>query len=433
MCGTIERSSCSRSQGHSTRRRRVSASRAATAAAESSSELTRRRLGAGRGGRRRGGAGLDRAGARRRRRLRRVLAVLRGEVVTAVGLVLPALAEVLDERVERLLLVLRGQQLLDRRRGLGERLLRGLGDLVDLEDVVAELGLHGTLELPLLGLEDRLVERLLLLALGDGRQLAALRLGGVVDRVLLRDALERLPGLERGLRLLGLRLRLGQHDAEVTPLGLRELRLVLVVVILDLLIGDGVLALGHLVADLVRDELHLHAQQDVVVRLPGVLEELLVVGGLREGLLLLLVERLLDLGVGHLDALLVGLLLEPLIVDQEAHDLLAQLVVLLLALLLVVRVGLLRLAFGRLGGRLLGGGDALGEVRRVRGLGVRTARLGGDAEPVLVLGLLDVGAVDRRDGVARDAVATSGEDGRRHKKGAERQQSQLSSHDRGRG
>ena len=200
------------------------------------------------------GAGLDRAGGGRRRRLRRVLAVLRREVVAAVGLVLPLLAEVLDERVQRLLLVLRREQLLDRRRRLLERLLRGLVDLVDLEDVVAELGLDRTLELALLGLEDRVVERLLLLALGDRRQLAALRLGGVVDRVLLGDLRERLAGLERRLGLLGLRLRLGQDDAQVAPLGLGELGLVLVVVVLDLLVGDLVLALGDLVADLVREQ-----------------------------------------------------------------------------------------------------------------------------------------------------------------------------------
>ena len=181
---------------------------------------------------------LDRAGRRRRRRLRRVLAVLRHVVLAALRLLLPLLAEVLDERVERLLLVLRRQHLLDRRLGLLERLLRGLGDLVDLEDVVAELRLDRAVDLALLGLEDRVVERLLLLALGDGGQLAALRLGGVVDRVLLGDRLERLAGLERRLGLVGLGLRLGQDDAQVAPLGLRELGLVLVVVVLDLLVGD---------------------------------------------------------------------------------------------------------------------------------------------------------------------------------------------------
>src|SRR5436853_361669 len=76
--------------------------------------------------------------ARRRRRLGRVLAVLGAVALAAVGLGLPALAEGLDERVECLLLVLGGQRLLDRRLGLVERLLRRLGDLVDLEDVIAE-------------------------------------------------------------------------------------------------------------------------------------------------------------------------------------------------------------------------------------------------------------------------------------------------------
>src|SRR5438094_1049330 len=114
----------------------------------------------------------DRAGRRRGGvlGLRRVLAVLRDEVLAAVRLVLPLLAEVLDEAVKRLLLVLGGQQLLDRLLGLRQRLLRGRGDLLDLEDVVAELGLDRPVELALLGLEDRGVERLLLLALGDREQ-----------------------------------------------------------------------------------------------------------------------------------------------------------------------------------------------------------------------------------------------------------------------
>ena len=92
-------------------------------------------------GRRRRRRGWTAPGRGRRRRLRRVLAVLRHVALAALRLLLPLLAEVLDERVQRLLLVLRGQQLLDRRLGLLERLLRGLGDLVDLEDVVAELRL----------------------------------------------------------------------------------------------------------------------------------------------------------------------------------------------------------------------------------------------------------------------------------------------------
>ena len=97
-------------------------------------------------------------------------------------------------------------------------------------------------------------------------------------------------------------LVLGQDDAQVTLLGLREAGLVLVVEVLDRLVGDGVLALDDLVADLVRQEVELDALEDVVLRLAGGLEELLVVGVLREALLLLLVEGLLDLGVGDLDA-----------------------------------------------------------------------------------------------------------------------------------
>ena len=79
--------------------------------------------------------------------------------------------------------------LLDRRLGLLERLLVGRRDLVDLEDVVAELRLDRAVSSPFFAREDRVVERLLLLALGDAGQLAALGLGGVVDRVLLGDRL----------------------------------------------------------------------------------------------------------------------------------------------------------------------------------------------------------------------------------------------------
>src|SRR5215218_1527700 len=106
----MDRSSCSRSQGHSRRSRRVSSSRAAIAAAASCGSLTRERLlTLGRGGR------LHPAGVRRgrRRRVGAVLAVRRGVLLAALRLVLPLLAEVLDERVERLLLVLRGEHLLD--------------------------------------------------------------------------------------------------------------------------------------------------------------------------------------------------------------------------------------------------------------------------------------------------------------------------------
>src|SRR5919108_412469 len=427
VCGTIVRSSCSRSQGHSRRRRRVSSSSAAIAAAASAAELTRRPCVLLLGRRRRCLAG---ARGRRRRRLRRVVAVLGHEAVAALRLLLPLLAEVLDERVERLLLVLRRQHLLDGRLGLLERLLRRGGDLVDLEHVEAELRLDRAGDLVLLGAEDRRVERLLLLPLGDGRQLAALRLGGVVDRVLLRDLLERLAGIERRLGLVGLRLRLGQDDAQVAPLGLRELLLVLVVVILDLRVGDLVLALGHLVADLVREQVEPNAHQHVVVRLPGRREELLVVGFLRERLLLLLLEGLLDLRVGDLDALLLGLVLDPLERDQQPQDLVAQLVVLLLALLLEVGVGLLRLALRRLCGGLPGLRDALGVIGRLRGrrLGL-PAGLGGDGHPVVEVLPLDRRAVDLGDRVPRNSFFTAaGDDRDRHKKGAQRQDTQISPH-----
>src|SRR5829696_6723492 len=154
VCGTIERSSCSRSQGHSRRSLRVISSSRSRAAERSLTALGL--LGGLRCWRRRGlrggllparvaaggraGVGLV---------LRSVLALGHAVVVRAVGLVLVVLAEGLDEPVEGLLLALRAQQVLDRLLGLLQRLLRGLRDLLDLEDVPPELGLHGTLDLAL--------------------------------------------------------------------------------------------------------------------------------------------------------------------------------------------------------------------------------------------------------------------------------------------
>src|SRR4051812_19124087 len=134
VCGTIERSSCSRSHGHSTRRRRVSASRRSRAAATSlgSGGDTRPRLASAPLAVRRRPARVGRRRVLRRRRggrrrvgllLRRVLAVLDHEAALALRAVLPLVLEVLDELVERLLLLLRGEQALDRRLGLRERLL----------------------------------------------------------------------------------------------------------------------------------------------------------------------------------------------------------------------------------------------------------------------------------------------------------------------
>src|SRR4051794_14696176 len=84
-------------------------------------------------------------------RLRAVLAVRGLVVLGALRLLLPALREVLDERFEGVLLLLGDERLLDRLLGLGERLLRGVGDPGDVEDVVAVLGLDRADQLALLG------------------------------------------------------------------------------------------------------------------------------------------------------------------------------------------------------------------------------------------------------------------------------------------
>src|SRR4051812_5569131 len=245
--------------------------------------------GAGAGGLRRRRLRLRRAaGGRRRVRLllRRVRAVRDQVVLGALRLVAVVLAELRDEGVERLLLVLRLEQVPDRLLGLRERLLRGWSLLRDLEDVVAELRLDGTGRDLLLCREDRVVEGLLLLPLGDARKLAALSLGGLVDRVLLRDRSPALAACERLLGGRGLGLGLRQHDEQVTALGLREALLVLVVVGRDLSVADLVLALDHLGPDVVGDDVQLHPEEQVSFRHAGLLKELLVVRLLLEGLLL---------------------------------------------------------------------------------------------------------------------------------------------------
>src|SRR3954451_11272252 len=116
VCGTIERSSCSRSHGHSTRRRRViSSRRARLARALSSNGLAAGRRGAGARGLRGLLRRLRRATRCRRGPglgLRRVAAVRDQVGLGALGLVLVVLAELLDEVVQRLLLVLGLQKVL---------------------------------------------------------------------------------------------------------------------------------------------------------------------------------------------------------------------------------------------------------------------------------------------------------------------------------
>src|SRR5215218_4230413 len=191
-----------------------------------------------------------RGGRRGRLRLRRVLALRHDEGVGAVRPRLPLLAQRRVELVVGLLLVLRVELLLDRRRRLLQRLLLGGGDLLHLEDVVAELRLDGAGERALLRGEDRVVEGLLLRALGDAQQRAALALGRLVDRVPLRDGGPALAGLERLLGRGGLGLVLRQDDAQVTRGGRREARLVLGVEVGDGLVGDLGRVLDGLLAQL---------------------------------------------------------------------------------------------------------------------------------------------------------------------------------------
>jgi hypothetical protein len=160
----------------------------------------------------------------------------------------------------------------------------------------------------------------------------------------------------------------------------------------------------------------------------------------RERLLDRGVDLALDLLVGDLDVLLGGLLLDPVAADEELEDLVAQLVVLLLALALQLRLRRLGDALaGRRRGRLLVG-DALREVRgirqddlgRARLAGIRLALLrdGGDLHPVVEGRLLDRLVADLDDRVAgNSAPARADEQRGEHKKGAERQRAVLLEHD----
>ena len=174
--------------------------------------------------------------------------------------------------------------------------LRGLRDLGDAEDVVARVGLDRAGDLALDGREDGRVERRVLLALGDAEQLAALVLGGGVDR----SSLATLPTTSRRprprcLASCALAWLLVRIDLEVAPLGLRELLLVLVVVVLDLAVGDVLAALGDLLADLVREHVEPHPEEQVLLGLAGGLQEALVGLLVRERLVLGLLELALDL------------------------------------------------------------------------------------------------------------------------------------------
>ena len=140
----------------------------------------------------------------------------------------------------------------------------------------------------------------------------------------------------------------------------------------------------------------------------GLLEELLERALLRElRLLLELVDLLLDLGVGDLDVHLLGLALEPLDRGQQLQRLVAQRLVLLLALRLELGVADLGLALGGLG--LL-----LAQLRRRRPCSPAAweppRRAGRSTWRATVIqwskSAFSIGfAVDLRDGVAGDAAA----------------------------
>jgi hypothetical protein len=199
------------------------------------------------------------------------------------------------------------------------------------------------------------------------------------------------------VELVGLRLRLDEDVTNVARLGDRVLVLVLVVVLLQVGVGDLDVVRDVLV-DLLGDQLGLdvlpEGSDGVPLRGEARLELLLVV---LEVLLLDLVDLLLDLGVGDLDPEVVGLLAVLRALNQVRDRLVLQ-------RLELRRAGLRELAL----------------LRRVRLLDAR--------DELVEVGLRDRGAIDDGDRVGRDLVgvaAAGGDDGDSRESGGGEQERAL--------
>ena len=193
--------------------------------------------------------------------------------------------------------------------------------------MVAVLRLHGARDGVLRQQERGLVERLDRLAAGN-RELAALVLRARVLRVLLGELREVRAVLDLRVQLVGERLLRDEDVADVAALRRAVLRLVLVVVVLDLLVGD-LHVLGDLLEDPLLDELRADVAANLLVG-EALLLELLLVALLVAGevLLLDLLEPVLDLLVADVDVELVGLLLELRALHEELDGLVLEHVVL---------------------------------------------------------------------------------------------------------
>ncbi len=271
--------------------------------------LTRHRLG---DGRHEVAAELDRLG-RRADRLRRPL-------VDEVGL-----------EVGGDLLLLGGDELLlDRRARLRQRLGRLRVDRGNLEHVPAAIGLERPDDLALGRRECLLLELRIPLTLGQPLEEAATVLGRLVLRVLRGDLLPArvgVVGLEGLLGLLGLRLRGVEDHPDVAARRLLEAVDVDLVELLDLVVGDRRLR-DHLLLELVAEQRQLDLLLDVGLAELRLLDELLELLLAREALFLDPLQLGVDVLLGHGDAAVGGLALDPLGEDQALHRLLDERVVL---------------------------------------------------------------------------------------------------------
>jgi drug/metabolite transporter (DMT)-like permease len=235
----------------------------------------------------------------------------------------PSRLEVLDEVVERLLLLLGGHDARDRLADLLERAVDRRPDPLDAEDVEPELRPDRPAGAAAARREERAVERRLLLALLDPGEQPAAAPGDLVDRVPPSDRPPARAGGERAARPQGPGARPGQDDPDVASLGAVEPVLVGVVVRAQL-IGRGRRELGDGLAQAGRRDLEADAKADVGLREARGAQEPAVVALARERLALLLVERPVDLGLADHDPLEGRLALHPPVLDEQLHDLVAQ-------------------------------------------------------------------------------------------------------------
>src|SRR4029078_12156612 len=311
VCGTIVRSVCSRSQGHSRRRCRVRAWRSRTASARLTRESLSRRPLLG---------GVSRSVGHSRRLVARGVADL-----AVVGRLL-----VLDPLLDLVVALLLQEECLDLGLDLLQRLQRRLLRVLDrLDDVVSELRLHGLRDFVRREREGGLLElghRSLPL---DDRVLPTVGDAARVGRVLLDERGKIGTGLQLGIHVIGLRLARGEVDVAVLVLDLQEdvpdiartRRAVLGRVrgvALEHLLRRDLRVLRHGPEDLRREHGETPRRRPVLLRrVAGILQRLFVFRAVAvEPGLDQLVLELADIRVGHFDPEIVGRLLKL----HELHE-----------------------------------------------------------------------------------------------------------------